>query len=114
MKCKPAHSATSPKPAKITPRFALVALCFSATASAGGIEHGPALNAPQDRMPALVSAHDGDLWSLALLGPAAMLLLVGGLGLTVTLRSLRGDVRRSRALNHYWQQGAQARAAAAN
>jgi hypothetical protein len=56
---------------------------------------------------------DTDLWTLALLGPAAMVLFVTGLGLTITVRSLRADIRRRLELERYWRAGVMSRAAAA-
>jgi hypothetical protein len=53
---------------------------------------------------------DMEMWSLALLGPAMMLILVTALGLTITVRSLRDDVRRQHSLNFYRRLGAKARA----
>ena len=68
----------------------------------------------QYRPQALTSEHDGGMWTLALLGPAAMILAVTALGLTITVRSLRADVRRQLVLDRYWQRGARSRAAAAS
>jgi sensor c-di-GMP phosphodiesterase-like protein len=50
------------------------------------------------------------MWSLALLGPAAMIFIVAALGLTITVRSLRDDFRRQRSLDHDWRHGAMSRA----
>jgi len=57
---------------------------------------------------------DVEMWSLALLGPAAMLFIVVVLGITITVRSIREDFRRQRALNRYWRRGAMSRASQAN
>jgi hypothetical protein len=56
---------------------------------------------------------DIGIWSLAMLGPAAMIMVVAGLGLTITLRSLRADVRRQLVLDGYWQRRTRPRAASA-
>ena len=53
---------------------------------------------------------DVEMWSIALIGPAAILFIVTALGLMITVRSLRQDFRRERTLNGYWQHGAIARA----
>ena len=50
------------------------------------------------------------MWPIALIGPVAMILIVTVLGLTITVRSLRKDVRRQRTLNRYWHHGAMSRA----
>lgn len=47
---------------------------------------------------------------IARFGPAAMILIVTVLGLTITVRSLRTDCRRQRTLDRYWRRGAMARA----
>jgi hypothetical protein len=62
---------------------------------------------------AFPNAGDNDLWSLALLGPAAMIFFVTAVGLTITIRSLRADSRRRLILARYWRRGATCRAAAA-
>jgi hypothetical protein len=54
--------------------------------------------------------NDMGIWSLALLGPAAMIFIVTALGLTITVRSLRDDFRRQRSQDHYWQHGVMSRA----
>ena len=53
---------------------------------------------------------DVEMWSLALIGPAALIFLVTVLGLTITVRSLRDDFRRQRSLDHSWRHGAMSRA----
>lgn len=53
---------------------------------------------------------DVEMWSLALIGPAAMIFIVTALGLTITVRSLRDDFRRQRSLDHSWRHGAMSRA----
>jgi hypothetical protein len=70
----------------------------------------PAEYAAQYRPPALTSENDGETWKLALLGPAAIIVFVTALGLTITARSLRADVRKQLELDHYWQRGARYRA----
>jgi hypothetical protein len=67
--------------------------------------------AAQYRPPALTSENDGGAWTLALLGPAAVMVFVTALGLTITVRSLRADVRRQLELDRYWQHGARSCAA---
>jgi hypothetical protein len=56
------------------------------------------------------SERDIEAWSIALIGPVAMIFTVTALGLTITLRSLRRDFRRQRDLNEYWRHGAMTRA----
>jgi hypothetical protein len=51
-----------------------------------------------------------EMWSLALIGPAAMIFTVTALGLTITVRSLRKDFRHQRSLDQYWRHGAISRA----
>jgi integral membrane sensor domain MASE1 len=51
-----------------------------------------------------------EMWSIALIGPAAMIFVVTALGLTITVRSLREDFRHQRTLNQYWRHGAMSRA----
>ena len=50
------------------------------------------------------------MWSIALIGPVAMILIVTVLGLTITIRSLRKDFRQQHTLNRYWRHGAMSRA----
>jgi hypothetical protein len=57
---------------------------------------------------------DMGIWSLALLGPAAMIFIVTALGLTITMRSLRDGFRRLRSLDQYWRHGAMSRASRGN
>lgn len=54
------------------------------------------------------------MWPLALIGPAAMILIVLTLGITITTRSLRDDFRKQRSQNRQWQQGVMLRASQAN
>lgn len=58
----------------------------------------------------LTSERNVEMWSIALIGPAAMLFIVTVLGLTITVRSLRDDFRRERNLNRSWQHDAWSRA----
>ncbi len=58
----------------------------------------------------LASERDVEMWSIALIGPAAMILIVTVLGLTITFRSLRKDFRHQHTLDRYWRHGAMSRA----
>ncbi len=58
----------------------------------------------------MASERDVETWSIALIGPAAMILIVAVFGLTITVRSLRKDVHHQRTLNRYWRHGAMSRA----
>ncbi len=58
----------------------------------------------------LASERDVEMWSIALIGPVAMILIVTVLGLTITIRSLRKDFRQQHTLNRYWRHGAMSRA----
>jgi hypothetical protein len=114
MSTAPVFSRSPPRSGTIAATIAaIVALFFAMPAVAYDAPASQPEFAAQYRPPALASEHDGNLWTLALLGPAAMILTVTALGLTITLRSLRADVRRQLALDHYWQRGARSRASAA-
>lgn len=54
--------------------------------------------------------HNLEMWSLALIGPAAMIFIVTTLGLTINVRSLRDDFRHQRSLDHSWRHGVMSRA----
>ena len=58
----------------------------------------------------LASERDVEMWSIALIGPVAMILIVIVLGLTITFHSLRKDFRHQHTLNRYWRHGATSRA----
>jgi hypothetical protein len=90
---------------------AIVGLFLAMPAGADEGPPAPAESAAQYRPPALTSENDGGTWTLALLGPAAIIVFVTALGLTITVRSLRADVRRQLELDRYWQRGARSRAA---
>lgn len=90
---------------------AIVGLFLASPAMAYEAPPTPTEYAAQYRPPALTSDNDGGTWTLALLGPAAIIGFVTALGLTLTVRSLRADVRRQRELDRYWQRGARSRAA---
>lgn len=89
---------------------AIVALFLAMPAVA--VEAAPAAmeDPAQYRPPALTSENDGGAWTLALIGPLAMIVFVTALGLTITVRSLRADIRRQLELDRYWQRGARSRA----
>lgn len=53
---------------------------------------------------------DVEVWSLALLGPAAMLFIVIVLGITITVRSLREESRYQRSLYRYRRSSPMSRA----
>jgi hypothetical protein len=91
---------------------AIVALFFAMPALAYEAPSTPAEYAAQYRPPALTSENDGGTWKLALLGPATIIVFVTALGLTITVRSLRADVRKQLEFDRYWQRGARSRAAA--
>jgi hypothetical protein len=90
---------------------AIVGLFLASPAMAYAGQPAPAEYAAQYRPPALTSENDGGTWTLALLGPATIIVFVTALGLTITVRSLRADVRRQLELDRYWQRGAHSRAA---
>jgi hypothetical protein len=54
--------------------------------------------------------HDLEMWSLAMIGPATMILVVAALGLTITVRSLRDDFRHQRSVEQSWRRGVMSRA----
>jgi hypothetical protein len=58
----------------------------------------------------LAGEREVEMWSIALIGPAAMILFVTILGLTITVRSLRKDFRRQRDQTRDWRHGALSRA----
>lgn len=93
---------------------AIVALFLAIPAMAYEGPPTPTEYAAEYRPPALTSDNDGGIWKLALLGPAAMIVFVAALGLTITVRSLRADVRRQLELDRYWQRGARSRTASGN
>jgi ABC-type dipeptide/oligopeptide/nickel transport system permease subunit len=107
----------SVSPATLTPGLiaatiaAIVGLFLALPAMAYEGPPTPTEYAAQYRPPALTSENDGGTWTLALLGPAAIIVFVTALGLTITVRSLRADVRRQLELDRYWQRGARSRAA---
>ena len=105
-----------------------VALSIALSASA---QDSPAPTAPialQDELPStraldtdwkvqgdasarqIAGEREVEMWSIALIGPVAMILVVTVLGLTITFRSLRKDFRRQRTLTRYWRHGAMSRA----
>jgi hypothetical protein len=107
---------------------AIVALFLALPVAAGQPAAPPASNASQGGLPTTLTYDSGwkaggsgnasriepdrdvEMWSLALIGPAAMIFIVTALGLTITVRSLRDDVRRRRSLDHDWRHGAMSRA----
>jgi hypothetical protein len=89
---------------------AIVGLFLAVPALAYEAPPTPAENAALYRPPALTSENDGGTWTLALLGPAAIIVFVTALGLTITVRSLRADVRKQLELDRYWQRGVRSRA----
>jgi hypothetical protein len=58
----------------------------------------------------LLDESDPQLWSLALVGPAAIILILTALGVTITFRSWHTDVRRQRDQYRQWRHGASAHA----
>ncbi|MDH4104501.1 MAG: hypothetical protein OEW50_02245 [Gammaproteobacteria bacterium] len=111
MKTPPSVLPATPAPGLIAAIAAIVALFLAVPAMAYEAPPAPAEYAAQYRPPALTSENDGGTWTLALLGPAAVIVFVTALGLTITVRSLRADVRRQLELDRYWQRGARSRAA---
>jgi hypothetical protein len=89
---------------------AIVALFLAMPAMAYEGPPTPTEYAAQYRPPPLTSENDGGVWTLALLGPVAVIVFVTALGLTLTVRSLRADIRRQIELDRYWQRGARSRA----
>jgi hypothetical protein len=91
-----------PPTSSSTTTIALIAATVAAVVSlllsmpGAALEASPTPPEPfaQYRPSALASENDGGTWALALLGPAAILVFVTALGLTITVRSLRADVRR--------------------
>jgi len=113
MKLSPRASTTAPASGLVAATIAAIVALFLAM-PAVAVEAAPSAveNTAQYRPPALTSEHDGGAWTLALLGPAAIIVFVTALGLTITVRSLRADVRRQLELDRYWQRGARLRASA--
>jgi hypothetical protein len=112
MKTPPPALPTTPAPGLTAATVAaIVALFLAMPAMAYEGPPTPTEYAAQYRPPALTSENDGGAWTLALLGPAAVIVFVTALGLTITLRSLRADIRRQIELDRYWQRGARTRAA---
>ena len=112
MKTPPLALPTTLPPGLIAATIAaIVGLFFAMPALAYQAPPTPAEYAAQYRPPALTSENDGGAWTLALLGPVAVIAFVTALGLTITVRSLRADVRRQLELDRYWQRGARSRAA---
>lgn len=111
---------------------AIVSLFLALPLAADEPAAPPAFNALQGEMPATLTYdsewrvgraatgrrieqdRDVEMWSLALIGPAAMIFIVTALGLTITVRSLRDDFRRQRSLDHSWRHGAMSRAGRAS
>jgi hypothetical protein len=106
-------SPTAPAAGLIAATIAAIVALFLAM-PAVAVEAAPTAleSTAQYRPPALASEHDGGAWTLALIGPVAMIVFVTALGLTITARSLRADIRRQLELDRYWQRGARSRASA--
>jgi hypothetical protein len=111
MKPSPAASTTAPASGIVGATIAAVVALFLAM-PAMAIEAAPTPTeyAAEYRPPALTSENDGGAWTLALLGPAAVIIFVTALGLTITVRSLRADIRQQIERDRYWQRGARSRA----
>jgi hypothetical protein len=58
----------------------------------------------------LLDESDPQLWSLAFVGPAAIILILTALGITITFRSWHEEGRRQRDPLRRWRHGASAHA----